>query len=284
MAVNFPHDSVPPEESQLLKPVRFSVTNIVENFLESLAEAERNGRVAVARVLADTTSKYRSRIMISYVLAFSACVIAAASGYRVMKDGGTIQSLQNAVLARDLQNIRLSLQGHSTNIDSTRTATYATPEDLTLSRRNLLSTNSELTIQSRRIQQLEAQTRRNHALHQEHLQLSGLVNRLQVDTIALLESMSLVESDLRTAQSNRSEQLRTNPLALAAAETRARSLPCNNDALLASCSGPLEGIVCYAFTPPDPRRAHCELVKPRCRECNLPAPRTTTTTSLTNNH
>lgn len=283
MAVNLPSDSVPPE-SNILAPARITATNIVENCFKTITEMERKGREAVAQVLADTTNKYRSRIILSYVLALSGCMIAAASGYRVMKDGSTIQILQQAVLARDLQNIRLSLQGHSANIDSTRTATYATPEDLTLSRRNLLSTNSELTIQSRRLQQLEGQTRRNHALHQEFLQLSGLVNRLQVDTIALLESMSLVESDLRTAQSNRSEQLRTNPLALAAAETRARSLPCDNDALLASCSGPLEGIVCYAFTPPDPRRAHCELVKPRCRECNLPAPRTTTTTSLTNNH
>lgn len=283
MAIDIPHDSVPPQESQLLKPVRFSVTNIVESFLESLAEAEKNGREAVARVLAETTDKYRSRIILSYVLAFSGFLVAAASGYRMMKDDSTIHSLQKTVLQRDLQYMRLSIQGHSTSIEDIRASTYASPDELITARRNLLSINGELAIQNRRLQLLGHQTTRSRELHQDFLQLNGLVSRLQGDIVTLLESMSLVESDLRTAQSTRAEQLRRNPLALAAAESRALSLPCDNDALQASCSGPLNGIVCYAFNPSDPRRALCEVIKPRCRECNLPSSRPTANATRPNN-
>lgn len=270
MGIDFSPDSVPPPESDILKPARITVTSIVQSFLERLAAVEKEGREAVARVLAETTDKYRTRIILGYVLAFSGCVVAAASGYRIVKDGSTIQSLQQAVLQRDLQNIRLSIQGHSTSINGIRTHTYVSPDVLTTTRRHLLSINSDLAIQRHRLQQLGHQTRRSRERHQDVLQLNGLVNQLESDIVTLLESMSLVESDLRTAQSVRSERLRSNPLALAAAEIQARRVPCDNDALQASCNGPLNGIACYALTRTDPRRAPCEIVRPLCRECNLP--------------
>lgn len=272
MADGFSKQSVPPSDRRVslsVSDVPLSVRDMFRPARLSLLNALQTRADAVAAAVNKTSAEYRFRVIVSVALAGSGFMLTGASLHKASRAESAVTALQQTVLQRDLDIVRLSIQSISTSISEVRDSTYPSFDTIFTARERLLRLRNDLGVRETRLDILGRQIRGNDVLRQEFLLLSGLVNRLKIEIIALQGALDGAGRDLLTAQASRSQEIQRNALFLAAEAQRSLRLPCDDEALRMACKEQLQGITCYAFTPADRSRAPCGVVMPLCHACGL---------------
>lgn len=244
---------------------------ILEQARLSVTEAFASGQAQALHYTAHVREASISRTIVAAALMVASGVLATSGIIRHHRDRDRIDILENNVLRSRIEVTLAQL----THLDAE--ANHITSTLPGSNQISLPQSSSRADTLLRQIDQVEnvlnslaPHINRTMSPTQNLLQQAqGKVIALRLKVQQHQRALETSNADLVQAHQTRQALLHNNPLALAFSDMQGPASPCRQEAIRQACTGPLHGVLCYAFTLGTQRRAMCETIKPICISCGL---------------